>query len=63
MVSGGHAPPSAVPGVTITLTTVAGVVAIGRLYTRIRIVRKEGPDDYCILAALVRRPYQHGGET
>ena len=53
MVSGGHAPPAAVPGVTITMTALAGLVAIGRLYTRVFVVRKEGWDDLCIVLALV----------
>lgn len=54
MVSGGHAPPAAVPGVTITMTVLAALVASGRLYTRVKIVRKSGWDDVCILVALVR---------
>ena len=54
MVWGGHAPPSAVPAVTITFTVLAAIVASGRLYTRVRIVRKPGLDDVCIVIAVVR---------
>lgn len=52
MAASGHAPGSAVVGVTISFTVLAFMATVMRLYTRIGIVRNAGLDDIVITIAL-----------
>lgn len=49
----GHAPGSALTGVTLAFTIMAGMATIVRLYTRIAIVDTAGVDDIAIVVAMV----------
>jgi len=54
MAISGYASPSAVIGIAITFTILAGITVLLRLFTRLRIVNQAGLDDYFIGNAWVR---------
>lgn len=49
----GHAPGSAVVGVTVAFTILAFITTAFRLFTRIAIVKQPGIDDFIITIALI----------
>ena len=53
MAISGHAPGSAVIGVTLAMTILAATAVFARLYARIVVVRNAGFDDAFITAALL----------
>lgn len=53
MAASGHAPGTAVVGVTVSFTVLTFMATMMRLYTRIGIVRNAGLDDLVITVALV----------
>lgn len=57
MTISGHTSGAVVIGVTSATTTLAGLIVIARLITRVLVVRKAGIDDVCILIAIVRHQF------
>lgn len=53
MALSGHASGSAVVGVTIAMTCLAGLAVFFRMFTRIKIIHEPGLDDGFIVAALM----------
>jgi hypothetical protein len=53
MAISGHAPGSAVSGVTLAMTILAAIAVSARLFARLVVVRNAGVDDGFITAALL----------